>query len=78
MACLGVVLSAAEVIFVRDTGSFFEKGVSLHECTGKRYFSFRDTGSFFEKGVSRLWMVCLGAVVVCRRGGFRPRYRVFP
>ena len=53
MACLGVVLSAAEVVFVRDTGYSLEKGVSLHECTGKRCFPFRDTGYFAENGVSR-------------------------
>ena len=53
MVCLGVVLSAADVVFVRDTGYSLEKGVSLHECTGKRYFSFRDTGYFAEKGVLR-------------------------
>ena len=32
--------SAAEVVFVRDTGYSLEKGVSLHECTGKRCFPF--------------------------------------
>ena len=48
-----MALSAAEVVFVRDTGYSFEKGVSLHECSGKRYFPFRDTGYFAEKGVSR-------------------------
>ena len=37
----------------RDTGNFSEKGVSLHECSGKRYFPFRDTGYFAENGVSR-------------------------
>ena len=45
--------SAAEVVFVRDTGYSLEKGVSLHECTGKRCFPFRDTGYFAENGVSR-------------------------
>ena len=40
MSCLGVVLSAADVVFVHDTGYSFEKGVSLHECAGKRVFPF--------------------------------------
>ena len=48
-----MALSAAEVVFVRDTGYFLENGVSLHECSGKRCFSFRDTGYFAENGVSR-------------------------
>ena len=48
-----MALSAAEVVFVRDTGYSLENGVSLHECSGKRCFSFRDTGYFAEKGVSR-------------------------
>ena len=49
----GVVLSVADVVFVRDTGYSLEKGVSLHECSGKQRFLFRDTGNFAEKGVSR-------------------------
>jgi hypothetical protein len=49
----GAVLSAAEVVFVRDTGYFSEKGVSRHECAGKQRFPFRDTGYFAENGVSR-------------------------
>lgn len=48
-----MALSAAEVVFVRDTGYSLENGVSLHECSGKRYFPFRDTGDFSENGVSR-------------------------
>jgi hypothetical protein len=35
-----VALSAAEVVFVRDTGYSLEKGESLHECAGKRVFPF--------------------------------------
>ena len=62
--CVWVSLSsAADVVFVRDTGYSLEKGVSLHECTGKQRFLFRDTGNFAEKGVSLLWMVCLGVVL---------------
>ena len=56
MVCLGVVLSAAEVVFVCDTGYSLEKGVSLHECSGKQRFPFHDTGYFAENGVSLLWM----------------------
>ena len=56
VACLGVVLSAAEVVFVRDTGYFSEKCVSLHECTGKRVFPFA------TQGISRK-MVCRGREV---------------
>ena len=52
--CLGVVLSAADVVFVCDTGYSLEKGVSLHECTGKQRFPFHDTGDFAENGVSLL------------------------
>ena len=50
----GVVLSVADVVFVRDTGYSLEKGVSLHECTGKQRFPFHDTGDFAENGVSLL------------------------
>ena len=63
MACLGVVLSAAEVVFVRDTGYSLEKGVSLHECTGKQRFPFHDTGNFAENGVSLQGVACLGVVL---------------
>ena len=49
----GVVLSVADVVFVRDTGYSLEKGVSLHGCSGKQRFPFHDTGDFAENGVSR-------------------------
>ena len=52
----GAVLSAAEVVFVRVTGYSLEKGVSLHECTGKRVFPFA------TQVISRK-MVCRGREV---------------
>ena len=71
--------SAAEVVFVRDTGYSLEKGVSLHECSGKRRLPFHDTGYFAENGVSRrvrgeegkgkerLWVRGDGRAVECRK-----------
>ena len=56
----GAVLSAAEVVFVRVTGYSLEKGVSLHECTGKRVFPFA------TQVISRK-MVCRGGCEV-RKG----------
>ena len=53
MVCLGVVVVCSRCGFVRDTGYSLEKGVSLHECSGKRCFFFHDTGNLAEKGVSR-------------------------
>ena len=56
-----MVLSAADVVFVHDTGYSFEKGVSLHECAGKRVFPFA------TQVISRK-MVCRGGCEVRKEG----------